>query len=219
MKKITLFLVFCALFSCSKEEEITNTPVKNTVQTNYIRGTIDGAEIILQEDGTQNTYSVRQSYEAQFNTTDPANINYLPTMVVPFDRTKPTMGIEFIGFVRNTNIPYTTEKDVFDTLFKVGTYSFISDNTKEFGVKVNYLKGGENGTYYISNESQNNATFTITEVSEPTTDDKLFRSVILSGTFNCRVYNLQNQTDFIDIKNGRFRLTVKSFYSLLSSQQ
>ena len=213
MKKA--LLLFCAVltFSCSSDDD-SNGGTDTSNFAFYINASIGGIALntgIPTDVSVYTDYGASNSYQPQYhNNGGCVNINYEPSLYPTFNDNSPYMGVGFIGFIENAGLTCSDELDNFDTLFPVGTYSYAS-GAYAYGAKVNYATtGNASQVYYNSYGAQDaNASFSITSV-EPF-DCGFSKCVIISGTFSCRVYNEQDATDFIDITNGAFKLSITSF--------
>ena len=213
MRKFLLLVCTIAMVSCSSSDD-SGGGSDNSGLAFYINADIDGDGFNsgIPTDITVSTdYGASNSWQPRYNNDGQCiDMNYEPSLYPFFDESKPGMSVGFIGFLGNANLTCSDELDNFDTLFPTGSYSFAPD-AYNYGVKVSYATSGDaSQVYYTSYGSQDGgASFSITNV-EPV-DCGFKECVIVTGTFSCRVYNEQDATDFLDITNGEFKLTITSW--------
>jgi len=100
---------------------------------------------------------------------------------------------------------------IFNTLFPVGTYEY--SNNGERGVGFGFGLDTSDNAFYDSEEGmQSGSSFSITASEEDniTFAGGVLYGQIVSGTFNCTVYNELDTNDSIEITEGVYRLRVES---------
>lgn len=213
MRKFILLVLTIAMVSCSSSDD-SDGDSGNSDLAFYINANINGTEFNsgVPTDITVSTdYGASNSWQPRYNNDGQCiDMVYEPSLYPFFDESKPGMSVGFVGFISNANLTCSDELDNFDTLFQTTSYSYAPDEYN-YGVKVSYATSNDDSqVYYTSYGSQNsNASFNITNV-EPV-DCGFKECVIVTGTFSCRVYNEQDVTDFLDLTDGEFKLTVTSW--------
>jgi hypothetical protein len=71
------------------------------------------------------------------------------------------------------------------------------------GVEVGY-QAADNLNYSTMGGSQSGSTFVITGSSEGM--DGLYKIKTITGTFSCKLYNQDDNTDVINVTNGTFKI-------------
>ena len=215
IKYVLPILLAALMFSCSSDDSNNDDDDNDNPGLAYytnakINGTQFSANIPVDVSvGTD--YGGSMSYSPQYNNDGACvNINYEPSLYPTFNESLGSMGVGFIGFLRELDLSCSDELTNFDTIFTDGPFSY-TDGDYGYGVKVNYATtSDETQQYYTSyGGSQDNSTFQITNV-EPT-DCGFKECLIITGTFSCNVYNEQDDSDMIEITDGQFKLLLSSF--------
>lgn len=215
MKKIYAIILLGLLFNCSSDDNPqadTNNPAASLLvyTTANIGGTQFNAEISSNA-AIQSPYGASNSYQPQQNNNGGCiNINYSPSLFPTFDETLPYVGVGFIQFISEANLTCSDELANFDTLFPVASYDYAA-NQGDFGGYIEYAtKSDGSGSFYTSYGAQDSsASFEITAIEAY--DCGFSECLFLTGTFSCKLYNQSDNTDVLDVTNGTFKLSIKSF--------
>lgn len=203
-----------SLVACSSSDDSGDGASGNSDLAFYINAVVDGSQFnsgIPIDISVATDYGASNSWQPRYNNDGQCiDMNYEPSLYPFFNESRPGMSVGFIGFLGNSNLTCSDELENFDTLFPTASYSYAPDEYN-YGVKVSYATSGDDSqVYYTSYGSQsNNASFNITNI-EPI-DCGFNECVIVTGTFSCRVYNEQDATDFLDITNGEFKVSITSW--------
>lgn len=159
-------------------------------------------------------YGTAMTYLIIYNEAICDDLIYEPGLYPFGDESLPYLGVGFQLFLGEIGITCIEELANFESIFTIGSFDFAMDNT-EFGVSVEYSPTSDGNTnYYKSYGAQdNNVTFQVTNVSEEQIDGNK-KYVVVTGIFNCRVYNELDPNDFIDILNGKFKVPILSYNTL-----
>ncbi len=211
MKKILFGLIGLMILSCSDDDANTPVIVDPYLDANniayYINAKVDGvpfssAQIIT---GVQTTYGSSMSYSGLCG----GSMNYGPSLYPQWDESLPSMGVDFVNLLGNAGLGCSDELTNFETLLSPGSFNYTL-NSNTYGVNINYSKGNLVNKFYDSYGTQDgNAVFTITSVTPKTCGFK--KCVDIEGTFSARIYNQVDDTDFIDVTEGIFKLNMESF--------
>lgn len=216
---LSLIIFVSVLVSCNKNKTDDEVDIIPPVQYEYyIFANIDGVEFEsgIEVGATSNfdPYGTAMSFRPIYNGASCVDMIYEPGLYPFGDESLPSMGVGFQLFLGEMGFICAEELENFETLFTNGTFDFAVNDT-EYGVSVNYATTSDGtGDYYTSHGPQDNAaTFQVTEVSEELIDLNN-KYVVVTGIFNCRVYNELDPNDFIDILNGKFKVAILSWNTL-----
>jgi len=198
MKNLYVLILLGFIFSCSSSED-TAPPLDLTpgAALVYTTANIDGAMFnasISSDITIPSDYGSSYSYQRQFNNNGGCiNINYTASLFPTLNDVLPYVGVGFIGFMSEANLTCSDELENFDSLFPAGSYSY-AENESTYGAKIEHATASDgSGNFYTSYGPQDSsASFVI-------------------GTFSCTLYNESDNTDTINVTDGTFKLSMKSF--------
>jgi len=219
-KLLSILLLSFVIISCNKnktneEEEVAD----DTVQYEYyLQGNIDGVDFEsgIEVGATSNfdPYGTAMSYQPVFNGAACVDMIYEPGLYPFGNKSLGSLNIGFQLFLGELGLTCPEEIANFESIFSNGSYSFAASES-DYGVTIGYaLTSDGTSDYYISYGAQDNAaTFQITDVSEEQIElNKKY--VVVTGIFNCRIYNDSDPNDSVDILNGKFKVPILSYNSL-----
>ena len=212
MKKILLLLLPLALISCSSDndnETVTEQPV-NAVT--FIKGTLDGQPLeytFIESESTQALYTYTSGYSGSGFT----NYYYYAGMFLPYnDFNGPSVILGWNNMVVGN---HSSETESFPTAFATVPTNFLTssqDDSRMKGVEITYQtsRGGE--VYYSTKDgSQAGSTFTVTSAASGTDALTGLKTQIITGTFSCKLYNQNDQTDVKTLTGGTYKVIVREF--------
>ena len=211
MKKIAIMLLAVFVMACSSD---SNDGPNTSNYSLYIIADVNGQtfESGIDVDAVSNAdpYGASLSYQPIYNGPACVDMIYEPGLYPFGDDTLGNMGIGFVRFLSNAGITCAQELDNFDMLFPTGSYTYAM-NSDSYGVNINYAPSSDgNSGYYLSYGPQDgSASFQITSI-EPY-DCGFSQCLFVTGTFSCTLYNEQDPTDTLEITNGIFKLSHRSW--------
>lgn len=220
--KSTFFLLLAVItLSCSSDsdEASSDTVAQSSDYLYFISGKIDGVPFIYgqREDATELDYSILHSGASTVVCAyypDTGGVNYYSGVYPNFDdESRPSMGIEFVKFFLCTEVNDYSQSQVFNDRFPVGTYELASSNSESNGtvggIGFDYAANSQNGPFYDSYGNQTGSFIEITssESANSTLLGQLIGvSQIVEGNFSIKLYNDENDSDVIEITDGRFKM-------------
>ena len=200
--KILLFLTILSLVSCSSDDAITSQqklPPATTTGANTFGCLIDG-KILLPRSG--NTSQINPLYGGRLTRGYPDDgFDYYELEIIDH-KSNPRASF----FFHMHNAPANG----------LGTFTINESNglTSIDGLEHHYIHcnifNSESNSYQRYISYQNSGTFTISRLTRNASSGN-----IISGTFNCKIRNINDPTDEIEITEGRFdinSLTIKTTY-------
>jgi len=215
MKKLLLFLLPLAMISCSSDDSspaVTENPeVANAIT--YINWTMNGQPLEYVYNGTQTTQAL-YNYASGYSGDGSPNYYHYAGYFVPYTNfTGPSISLGWNNMVVGT---HATETESFPDAFSTVPTNFLTYNQSETnhmkGAEIVYHTGGTDDKYYSSKEgSQAGSTFTVI-CSESGTDDLTgLKTKIITGTFSCKLYNPDDETDVKTITGGTYKVIVREY--------
>lgn len=210
MKKIILFAFAAVLFSCSSDDSSNNN--NNTSGVAFVKGKMDNV-----------------AFDYTFNNT--ANDTYLYNALsgfsgLGFDRwyyyggsltkfTPPTFAPVFDIAWNNMYFGQNGDEAGESTAFynTVGNLpsNFLTvaqDDAHNPGLDIAFESA--DGTYYSSKEgSQTGSALSVTNYTQGTSNG--LKTMTVTGTFSCKLYNTNDVTDVIVVTDGKFKLILSEF--------
>ncbi|WMI69924.1 hypothetical protein [Mangrovimonas sp. YM274] len=220
---LMLFTCVSAFLGCSNDNDSENNQNSNFDSSDYyyfISGKINGEPFLYGQSMDDNTLKYQEVSEIPLEAAtcaygiDP-KLSYSTAMFPNFDNedTDPQMGISFIRFYQCSNPQTSTE--VFNDLFAIGNYEY-SENDLSSGtmmqIGVDYLPIAMGDVHYESyGEIDPNNTFSITSTeaqNQYLLGTLVSQKQLVEGEFSAKLYNTEDSSDFIEITEGRFKLSV-----------
>jgi hypothetical protein len=220
-RQLLVLLILTSIgFGCSNDnsESNENTDMDNSEYLYFISGKINGEDFLYGQrtDDTSLNYQIVSSIPLEGATCAYSidqgldyKINYGSSIYPNFDNedSQPQIGIDFLRFYRCSDSQSSTE--VFNDIFPIGNYEYSIDNNN-YGIMsqigINYSPIASGNEYYESYgtiESSNS--FTITDSQE---DNGFSQSQLIKGQFSAKLYNVNDSSDFVEITEGRFKITI-----------
>ena len=209
MKKLLLLALPMLMFSCSSDSDDATyyPPVENPSGDaySYMRGTMDGAAFNytfnLNEIAGQTSYTAITSVSGGFSD---GSFSY-GGMFSPIGNFDKFIYVSFDNMYQGGE-PNETDNFLDNMATLPSNYiNFAQDDAYTKGVDIGYQATDE--LYYSSmGGSQSGSTFVITGASEGT--DGPYETKIVTGTFSCKLYNQDDNTDVINITNGTFKIVM-----------
>jgi hypothetical protein len=213
MKKLLLVLITVTAISCTVTEDSSSH--QGIYVSPYIIGENNGVPFAFKIDDTGNYFSqASQFYINGPNPDAPYCFYYGMEMqsrdVAPGNSVGPSYVVSF----KNMQSCYVeNEPNHFYQAFDHTPTNFITD--EQFS---NIIKGAEVG-YWSPNKyystlygSQAGSAMTITRTTRSVMPGGSLKTVIVSGTFHCKLYDGNNPSDVMTITNGKFCITCQSYY-------
>lgn len=213
-----IFLLLTVLLSCNEDDDTVpnddmgnqNDP-GNTNFDFFINFTANGEAISYgySESNPDFTFLPAMSYSeffegtSCFRTCDSGIISGGSDVI-------PQAGISFYRFL--DALCASSDPSVFNSLFSTGQYNYAA-TAEENGIGFNYATNTPEEAFYLSiGGDQTGSNFSITSstednISSPT--GTLYTQIV-TGTFNCTLYNEDDVNDTIEITAGSFRLRIES---------
>lgn len=214
MKNLYIFILLGLIFSCSSSEDAPPVDITPATLLVYTTANIDGVAFDAQistDVTVQSDYGTSYSYQPQQNQNGGCdNINYSASLYPTFNEALPYVGVGFNRFIIEQNRDCFEELDYFDQLFPIASYDY-STGEYNYGVTVEYAtKSDGSGIFYTSYGPQDSsASFEVTAIEAY--DCGFNECMFLTGTFTCKLYNSQDTTDTVEVTNGTFKLSFKSY--------
>ncbi|WP_298348203.1 hypothetical protein [uncultured Dokdonia sp.] len=230
MKKFQLFLVsiLCSLFlNCSTDDtdSTENQMVDSSEYLYFVSGKINGESFVygLRNDATSLDYQIisRIPLEgAVCATSQDQGLDYKVTYgssIYPnFDNedSQPSLGFNFVRFYRCSSEESSSQ--AFNSLFPTGNYEYALDDNSSgtMGqIGIDYSPIASDVSTYYESYGANDASNSFTITSTASNNDSLLGTLvnvrqIIEGTFTVRLYNVNDASDFVDITDGQFKITV-----------
>lgn len=204
-KMLLLLVLIVGFASCNSDDDMSmndNDMPTNEIPDNalaFFKGDVDGETVELYVTPTNDisSFSAHDS-EGAFQCT----IDYGAGII---DQSSNSSGFDFtlLNFYDGN---CSEEDEVFSTLFSTGTLPFTV-NGNEQAVKCGITLAS--GYYSTEISTQNDATFSITKITEANNIYGLYQE--LEGTVSCSLYNIYDPNDVVQLTNGTFKLTVGSY--------
>jgi len=200
MKKILLLALSLALFSCSSDDNSSSS----SSGVAYIKGKLDGDTFNYT---FNNSTSDQYFYSPIVSTSGDGftNIYSYGGSLYPMSFT-PSISIAWDGMLTIAN--GTDDTDLFYNAFDNTPENYLTDaqyQNDERGVDVQYEDASGN-FYNTVYGSQSGSSFNVTSKTEGV--DNGYKTITLTGTFSCKLYNSDDPTDVITFTNGSFKLIV-----------
>lgn len=227
---ITIGIIAITLFSCySDEESVTPTPEPQLLEEYYFKGTLDGEPLNIERKiYNVSDYNPGNSYSIDYGGSQTNDIEVIGEEGTGFCYGHYACGIGHYDWQPNYD-QFDTAKMYF-TRIPVGDCSLENELTtmRDFlelpnyeyqnfyagqslitnSVALDFFPAGSANlsTYYSSRFGDNtDATYSITSVEEVETG-----KFIVKGSFSCKLYKFNDDTDFKTLENGQFNITVSS---------
>ncbi|MES2811191.1 MAG: hypothetical protein V4670_01865 [Bacteroidota bacterium] len=199
MKKIILAALSIVLFSCSSDSSVTtNTDVA------HFEFKINNTAFVYKQENFTNPSFINEYNHSYLIGMDPYYrvYSYNSTLYKFNYTTTESIGIEFSNLYESSNSDDETNN--FFTIFNNKPTNFTSNNyPNQTGISVNYTD--INGNYYTSNEGeQDNSLINYTSTTESTLNG--YKRVVIEGTVNCKLYNILDTSQILNLTNGKFKL-------------
>lgn len=211
MPKITGIFFYCCLiltaFACSKDDDTNNgEDDPNTEDVLYFfRGEVDGQDIAIEVTSTNE--NINYLLNGGSIGIENCTIDYGGS-IGDQSENPPNFSFELLSFYNGL---CNEETDEFNTLFEIEEVLFYDENnhSNEKRVAIYYLT--DEGEYASRVGDQTNSNFSITSVDEANNAFGLYQDI--EATFDCTLYNIDDVSKTIEIKNGSFKLNVGSYYN------
>lgn len=211
MKKLFLLALPFILFSCSSDDSGDAAPIvpipESTNSYAYLRGDLDGVPFDytfkLNDIFGQTSYTAITSISGGGSITS-GSFSY-GGMFTPIGNP------DQFAYVSFDNMYYgddTEESENFLNSMEVlpsNYITFAQDDALTKGVDLGYQES-EGVNYSTMGGSQTGSTFVITDSSEGMDGPYPIKTV--SGTFSCKLYNQDDNTDVINVTNGTFKIVM-----------
>ena len=214
MKKLFALLILLMAVSCTVTEETHQYPA--IYEKPFVTGESNGVPFAFKIDDTNLYYSqYSESYISTPNENAPYSFYY--GMIVYSREVSPgfSVGPSYtVSFKNMQNCYIENEPDRFYQAFDHMPTNFITEvqflnNIK--GVEVSYWSPNAI-SYSTLDGSQSGSSMTITGRTRSRMPGGSLKTVIVRGTFKCKLYNHTDPTDVIAITNGKFSITCQSYY-------
>jgi hypothetical protein len=197
MKNVIFLFLFCFLFSCDSTDDIKKEydpqlPPVTTIGANTFGCKIDGKIMI-----PRNSIGYLPPGSRHYPVINLNGINGEYTYIQAADRRETQRGGVFLYLQNEPNLN-TFEVGEYD-IFNGISPSFLNDNYKNYVYVTRYVNGVAQN--YKSIENTGKIIITKSENS------------IFSGTFYCKVKNVEHPFDIIDITEGRFDINKSNINS------
>lgn len=208
-KQTLFFFILFVFVSCSKDSDtLVDIPQPSTDFYAFINARVSGTQINTEIPSTgipnyQATIGYLQKDDVSGNC---ENYNYNAGVSPISNSGLPSFKVGFIGFLDETIQSCSDELSVFETLFEVDSYDYALTAQ---GNGVNIKHTNTNTTYSSFGMQDASANFNITGIEIKDCGVKKCINVI--GTFNVRLYDVNDPNEFIDVTEGRFKVRVQSF--------
>jgi len=216
MQKLLIILIALTTVSCSVGITEDSSLPQGIYVSPYITGESNGTPFAFKVNDESGNYFSEywQGYINGPNENAPYcfyyGMNIQSREVSTGNSAGPSYGISF----KNMQSCYVeNEANNFYQSFNHTPTNFITDEqyfniTK--GVEVSYWSPDK--FYSTLYGSQNGSSMKITKITRSVMPGGSLKTVIVSGTFNCKLYDGNNPSDFKTITNGKFCITCQSYY-------
>ena len=219
---VLLILTNIGLGCSSDDSEPTQNVDMNMDSSDYlyfISGKINGESFLYgqRSDDTVLNYQVVSSIPLESATCSSSldqgldyKISYGSSIYPNFDNedSQPQFGINFVRFYRCSDSQSSTE--VFNDLFPVGNYEYSIDNQiygtmRQIGIDYSPVaNGNEHYESYGASESSNSFKITNSQVY----NISFSQNQLIEGEFSSKLYNVNDNSDFVEITEGRFKIII-----------
>ncbi|HEX8561917.1 MAG TPA: hypothetical protein VF676_02950 [Flavobacterium sp.] len=213
MKKLLLFACAAFLVSCSSDDDSSNNDDNNnTSGVAYVRGKMDNVDFDYTFNNTVDDtflYNATSGYSGEgFD-----RWYYYGGVLTTFN--PPTLSPEF--FISWNHLYFGQGGDeagetaaFYDTVSDLPTnwLTEAQDEAHTPGLEVAFEAA--DGTFYTSKGgSQSGSALAVTNSTQGTVNG--LKTMTVTGTFSCKLYNTDDPTDVIDVTNGKYKLILSEF--------
>nr|WP_321234210.1 DUF5025 domain-containing protein [uncultured Psychroserpens sp.] len=220
-KNLALTLLVLVSFNCSDSDSSDDGNDPGFDASDYVyfmSGKVDGVPFFFGqlEAATTLDYNLIHSGASTVACafSDAAGINYFSGVYPNFDNdTEPSLGMEFVRFMLCTELADTSQSEVFNDRFPIGSYQVATSNDDNTGttgaIAFQYAPNASEGPFYNTNGDQTGNTVTITSTTPANSyilEVLVGSAQIVEGTFSATLYNEEDASDTVQITDGQFKL-------------
>ena len=211
--QIVFILFFFIFYSCSSDSDsLVEEPKPLPDFFAFINAEVNGDQIETAIPSTgiveyKATISYLQHDDGNGNC---VNYNYKTGLEPISNNSLPYFNVSFNKFLDETIQDCMTEIDDFETLFQSTSYSYAL-TAQDYGVNIRYsfVENGITKVYSSYGTQSTLSEFIITNFEIKDCTPKKCLNVF--GTFSGRLYNVIDESEFIDVTNGDFKVRVQSY--------
>ena len=219
LKFLSLCLISLIVFNgCSSDDSSSEDSGPGSFNADdyqyFVKGKLNGEDFLygLRTDATSIEYSNFGGFSGSCNpdNEDFAGINFSSSIEAIDDTSLPFVGFSFVRFYLCSN-PQTSH-EVFNDLFPVSNYAIATNFDTVYGttgaIGISYVTAN-NIPYSSSVDGVTpNSSFIITR-SEPL--NGLFSTQNIEGEFSGTLYNINDNSDVIELTEGSFKMSVTNY--------
>lgn len=207
MKKIilaTFFIVFFAS-SCSKnDDETTNTEQNLNNSIAYFQFELNNNPFLyIQQNSTSPSFMNEYGHAYSISMDPYYRVYSYSSEMYKFNyTTSEAIGLDFDNLFKSSDPDEETNN--FFSIFKNKPTNFLSmNNSYDKGITVNFIdkNGNDFSTRY---GEQNNSVINYNSATESTSNG--YKRVVITGTINCKLYNVVDTNQILNLTNGKFKL-------------
>ena len=218
---LVLIILTSIGLGCSSDdsESNQNMDIDNSEYLYFISGKINGESFLYgqRSDDTSLNYQIVSSIPLEgaacAYSSDQGldyKISYGSSIYPNFDNedSQPRIGINLIRFYRCSDSQSSTE--VFNDMFSVGNYEYSIDNDdsgimRQIGIDYSPIASSSDEYYESYGTIESSNSFAITDSQE---NNSFSQSQLIEGEFSAKLYNVNDSSDFVEITEGRFKITI-----------
>jgi hypothetical protein len=210
MKKLFLLLTAATLFSCGGDDDNNTAPVipnPTATAVAYFKGNNDGTPFNYVYNGLFNA----THYYGFSHSSDGSNYIDYGSSMIPAGSNKPEYGV-FFDNMRVNN--FDDEPSEFYSLFAAplpnNFLNAVQSSGHTKGIEV-YYKDSSDNYFYSTYGSQAGSSISITSATQSTEAGSGRKTMIVTGTVSCKVYEFDNPTNYHTISGAQFKLIYRQF--------